>query len=100
MTIPNGEQWAAAFVATEPAWMRSSGRTMAHFSPWVAARPCWWCRWYDGMDSSGSAALCSLQGACRVRSMPANGCSAFEREPGCDDEPDWSPLETVAAPYR
>lgn len=60
-----------------------------HFTPWsTVARPCWHCRSYQGMTAGGSAALCSLPNACRVRSMPGNGCSAFEREVGADDDLD------------
>lgn len=48
-------------------------------------RPCWHCRHYVAMLSCGAAA-CSLENAARVRSQPERGCSAFEREPGADDE--------------
>lgn len=59
----------------------------AHFTPWQSApRPCSHCSAFDGYTAAGSAALCSRPGCCRVRSTPANGCSAFEREPGVDDE--------------
>ncbi len=47
-------------------------------------RPCWHCRYFDGM--TGPAALCTLPNAARVRSVPQWGCSGFEREPGADDE--------------
>ena len=46
--------------------------------------PCWHCHFFDGF--TGSAALCSLPNAARVRSTPKSGCSGFEREPGADDE--------------
>jgi hypothetical protein len=50
-------------------------------------KPCWHCRFYDGMTNENTSALCNHPGCSRVRSTPANGCSAFEREPGADDEP-------------
>lgn len=48
-------------------------------------RPCWHCRHYAAMLDR-DAALCSLQLGPRVRSQPERGCSAWEREPGADDE--------------
>lgn len=57
-----------------------------HFNPWGVDRPCWHCHHYVAMLACG-AASCSLQLGPRVRSQPERGCSAFEREPGADDEP-------------
>ncbi len=54
------------------------------FQPFTKDRPCWHCRYFDGMTAS--AALCTLPNAARVRSLPEFGCSGFEREPGADDE--------------
>lgn len=48
-------------------------------------RPCWHCHHYVAMLSCG-AAECSLENGARVRSQPERGCSAFQREPGSDDE--------------
>lgn len=56
-----------------------------HFTPW---QPCWHCTNYVGLLYAGSAGSCSLVNGPRVRSMPDRGCSAFEREPGADDELD------------
>lgn len=64
---------------------------MAHFDPWGAAKPCWHCSHYLAMTYGGTAALCSLPNGPRVRSSPLNGCSAWEREVGSDDEPDQRP---------
>lgn len=59
-----------------------------YFNPHGAAcTPCWHCIRFDGMAYAGTAALCSLPNAARVRSDPAHGCSAFQREVGADDEP-------------
>lgn len=46
--------------------------------------PCW--HHFEALVYDGSAAMCTLPEAPRVRSMPSNGCSGFEREPGSDDE--------------
>ena len=54
------------------------------FQPFNEGRPCWHCRFFDGMTAS--AALCTLPHAARVRSLPQWGCSGFEREPGADDD--------------
>ena len=59
----------------------------SHFSPWQPQRPCWHCVRFDGLGPDGSVAYCALARAARVRSRPADGCSAFEREVGADDEP-------------
>lgn len=74
---------------------------MAHFDPWGALRPCWHCTRYDGLVYGGTAALCNLPNAARVRSSPVNGCSAWQREPGADDEPDRrpEPITTVRRIY-
>lgn len=62
--------------------------SVPHFTPWVARhRPCWHCACFDGMGESGAVAYCRHASAARVRSMPADGCSAFSREVGADDEP-------------
>lgn len=50
-------------------------------------RPCWHCTAFDGMTNQGTCALCRRPGCARVRSLPALGCCAWEREPGTDDEP-------------
>jgi len=52
------------------------------------------------VDSSDSAALCKRRGACRVRALPQDGCSCYEREPGADDEPEWSPLRDALPPLK
>ena len=72
----------AARKCAYPCWM--FGR---HFSPHVAERrPCWHCTQFVGMVAAGSAAKCSLPNGPRVRSIPAHGCSAWERETGADDD--------------
>ena len=53
----------------------------------------------DTLVYNGTAALCSRPGCPRVRSMPANGCSAFEREPGADDDPDVVPASATVVRY-
>jgi hypothetical protein len=58
-----------------------------YFDPHGTPRPCWHCRYFGSMLYAGSAAACACPGAARVRSMPVNGCSGFEREVGADDEP-------------
>lgn len=75
---------------------------MAHFNPWGALRPCWHCTRYDGLVYGGTAALCNLPNGARVRSSPVNGCSAWQRETGSDDEPDRRPaaLGWPAPPER
>lgn len=86
--------------------------TSAYFNPFPAVqRPCWHCTHYVGLTAGGSAARCRLPNGPRVQSMPASGCSAWQREPGADDEPDappehaqpagvgaraWKPKETPA----
>jgi hypothetical protein len=63
------------------------------------------------MTGQGSAALCSLAGASRVRASPASGCVCWEREPGSDDEPGppgeqpvaievWKPWDRQAQPMQ
>jgi hypothetical protein len=67
-----------------------------HFSPHTAAhRPCWHCRYFDGMNPPGVNARCSRPGGNRVRSQPESGCSGWEREPGADDEPGWEPVAVL-----
>lgn len=69
----------------EPALMHIEAM-QPHFQPWQAAHaPCWHCAHFLGMLYEGTAARCRVGPP--VRSMPGNGCSAFEREPGADDEP-------------
>ena len=69
-----------------------AGMSASHFSPWgTSPKPCWHCNAFESMAPSGGSALCTRPNAARVQSMPAHGCSAFEREPGADDEPDWIP---------
>jgi hypothetical protein len=63
----------------------------ARFTPWIAPRPCWHCQHWAGMTAQGTAALCANRDCCRVRAMPANGCSCWSREPGSDDEPEAVP---------
>ncbi len=61
--------------------------TAVHFQPWgLHLQPCWHCHHFLRMLHGGSAAACALPDGPRVRSMPHGGCSAFEREPGADDE--------------
>lgn len=48
--------------------------------------PCWFCRSFDGLDNQQTAARCLNPGCCRIRAQPEQGCSAFQREPGADDE--------------
>ncbi len=68
----------------------------AYFRPGLSeSQPCWHCVSFDGMLYAGSAAACERADGSRVRSMPANGCSAFVREVGTDDEP--GPPATVMA---
>lgn len=70
----------------------------SHFSPWsTSPKPCWHCDAYAGMAPDGYAALCTRPHAPRVRSMPNHGCSAFAREPGADDEPEWKPVSYAPA---
>lgn len=59
----------------------------SHSTPPILSGPCWQCVSFQGMAYQGSVALCRLSGGPRVRSSPATGCSAFDREPGTDDEP-------------
>jgi hypothetical protein len=54
-----------------------------------SGRPCWHCRHFDRMIYSGRAAWCNLANAPRVQAGPGDGCSAWERLPGADDE--WGP---------
>ena len=61
-----------------------------NFDPWGELHPCWWCRWWAGVDSSGAHGLCDTPHTCRVTALPSRGCAFYEREPGADDEPGWS----------
>jgi hypothetical protein len=63
-----------------------------NYTPQVAAparsgRPCWHCTHFDRMLYGGSAAWCSMANGPRVQAGPRDGCSAWERVPGSDDEP-------------
>jgi len=62
------------------------------FRPWSdSPRPCWHCSAFRALVHQGSAALCTRGSGPVIRSLPQQGCSAFEREPGVDDEPGWHP---------
>jgi hypothetical protein len=54
--------------------------------------PCWHCRWWGGVDSSGCHGLCDRPRISRVTAQPETGCAYYEREPGADDEPTWWPI--------
>jgi hypothetical protein len=56
-------------------------------APPRSVRPCWSCVWFGRMVYGGSAAWCDLPNGPRVQAGPWEGCSAWEREPGADDEP-------------
>jgi hypothetical protein len=56
-------------------------------APLRSVRPCWSCVWFGRMVYGGSAAWCNLANGPRVQAGPWEGCSAWEREPGADDEP-------------
>jgi hypothetical protein len=59
----------------------------SHFSPSTAPdRPCWHCRHFERVEVGSGAALCLLVDGPRRRALPARGCSAWERQPGADDE--------------
>lgn len=65
-----------------------------NFSPWAAKpTPCWHCEKFVRLVYGGSAAECGHARAARIRSQPENGCSAFTREPGADDEPGPPPIQ-------
>lgn len=70
------------------------------FQPFTEGRPCWHCRFFAGMTNEGTAALCTLPNAAKVRSMPQWGCSGFEREPGADDEDTFENQRHGNAPVR
>jgi hypothetical protein len=55
-------------------------------APPRSGRPCWHCRWFTRTVYGGSAAWCTLPNGPRVQAGPADGCSAWERLPGVDDE--------------
>ena len=61
---------------------------VSHFQPTIPDRPCWQCSAFDGVDSSGTAALCHRRRYPRVRTQPERGCSGWQREVGADDEPE------------
>lgn len=85
--------------ANEPPIMNDAGMSASHFSPWgTAQKPGWHCDTFEGITPGGCLALCTRSNAARVHSMPVNGCSAFEREPGADDDPDWIPVWITPAP--
>lgn len=59
-----------------------------YIHPWSGnAGACWHCNRFVRMLYEGTAAQCSREHSSKVRSQPETGCSAFEREPGADDEP-------------
>lgn len=59
-----------------------------YFDPFATeCGPCWHCTGFAGMLYEGSAAGCRRKGCPAVRSAPGDGCCAFEREVGADDEP-------------
>jgi hypothetical protein len=60
--------------------------------------PCRHCRWWGGPDSSGAHALCERPKTSRVCAQPDRGCAFFEREPGADDEPGWTPIVVTHSP--
>ena len=60
-------------------------------------RPCWHCHYFDGWTAQGLYVLCKRAGCSRVRSGPATGCTAWEREPGSDDEPGLTWCDQVLA---
>ena len=45
-------------------------------------------------------AICDALGTRRTMSSPEHGCSRFEREPGADDVPEWTPMQAVIYPIR
>ena len=65
---------------------------MSGFTPWGDSHPCWWCRWWAGIDGSGRHGLCDRPRASRVTALPEQGCAFYEREPGADDVPEWAPI--------
>lgn len=62
----------------------------------VGPRPCWHCRWFDGMVMPYT--YCGLAGGSALVSAPQMGCCHWEREPGSDDVPDWVPPQSVVYP--
>ena len=62
-----------------------------YFNSHTECQPCWHCSRFIALVYDGSAAECSLPNGPRIRSMPAWGCAAFERQPGADDD-DHAPL--------
>ena len=48
--------------------------------------PCWHCHWFEGLTEHGLT-WCLNPGCSKTRAGPSQGCSAWEREPGADDEP-------------
>jgi hypothetical protein len=77
-----------------------------HFTPWSTdLHPCWHCRSYAGLLYDGAAASCRLVNGPRVRAVPERGCSAFEREPGADDDlrggpAGWTAAEAHSGPWK
>jgi hypothetical protein len=49
------------------------------------------------MTAQGTAARCVLASRLTVRTAPASGCAFWEREPGVDDEPGWTPVDFTLA---
>lgn len=60
--------------------------------------PCWWCRWWAGVDTSDRHGLCDRPKLSRVQALPERGCAFYEREPGADDEPEWAPVVVTRVP--
>lgn len=60
--------------------------------------PCWWCRWWAGVDGSGRHGLCSRPKSSRVQALPERGCAHYELEPGADCDLDWSPVVVTPSP--
>jgi hypothetical protein len=52
------------------------------FQPVTVDRPCWHCRWYEGLDGSGTVTYCARVARRRCCTQPARGSSAFERAMG------------------
>lgn len=60
--------------------------------PLDTSRPCWHCHWFGGYTTRrGHTCACCLNPGCAFGVVwPAQGCSAWKREPGADDAP-WHP---------
>ena len=63
------------------------GPMSPNFSPYAKpTHACRHCHFFVRMLYENSAAECNQSDCSRVRSDPETGCSAFEREPGSDDD--------------